>query len=209
MRAQECSRHLSGHALLKRGIVDCALVVSGGTITHLTRKAQQEIYDDLDARLPCLTLGDAGAAMAHTHRRRKNRVSRYRLIHARRHHALCIAKLSDREPAGPIMITDLFSMSEVTAEKVMKHWPTVAVRHGWGIHNVRHIIPHQVSNTTLNNGLFAVKDLSIATTSTWCRTWPSAPTPRPRRQCRRLGSCRNGAISFRRESVVRITGPQE
>jgi len=93
----------------------------------LTRKAQQEITSDLDARLPCLTLGDAAPRWPSHAPPTQKSVSRYRLIHARRHHALVIAKLSDREPRRPIMITDLFSMSEVTAKEVMKTLATVAV----------------------------------------------------------------------------------
>jgi 3-oxoacyl-[acyl-carrier-protein] synthase III len=46
---------------LASGRANCALVVSGEYITHLTKTAQQEIAGFKDERLACLTLGDAGA----------------------------------------------------------------------------------------------------------------------------------------------------
>src|SRR5262249_13002155 len=50
-------------ALLKTGLIDVAMVVSGEYITHLTRTAQLEITDYTDHRLACLTLGDSGVAL--------------------------------------------------------------------------------------------------------------------------------------------------
>src|SRR5262249_51814538 len=50
-------------AYLKLGLIRRGMVVSGEYITHLTQTAQKEIHGLLDARLACLTLGDAGAAV--------------------------------------------------------------------------------------------------------------------------------------------------
>jgi len=146
--------------MLQLGSIDCAIVVSGEYITHLTQTAQREIQNDFDPRLPCLTLGDAGAAIALT--RGGDRRSGFHAIDLYtlgRHAELCIAKLGENR--RPIMLTDLMGMSAATTGEVMKHWPATAMRHGWGLHDVRHIIPHQVSDTMMNNGTFAVKDLSV------------------------------------------------
>jgi amino acid adenylation domain-containing protein len=148
--------------MMKLGLIDCALVVSGEYITHLTRTAQREIAGDLDPRMPCLTLGDAGAAVI-LEPSADTQVGFHTidLFTLGQYSRLCIAKLSERKRSGPIMITDVLGVSSVTTKEAAGHWPLTALRHGWGPQDVQHVIPHQVSDTSLANGLYEARQLGI------------------------------------------------
>ncbi|HEY7415814.1 MAG TPA: amino acid adenylation domain-containing protein, partial [Ktedonobacteraceae bacterium] len=50
-------------AFIQAGIIRRGLVVSGEYITNILVTAQREVEGFMDSRLPCLTVGDAGAAM--------------------------------------------------------------------------------------------------------------------------------------------------
>jgi len=148
--------------LMKLGVIDCALVASGEFVTHLTATAQKEITSDLDPRMPCLTLGDAGAAVILERTPDTNLgfhdIDLYTLGE---YSQLCIAKLSEQKGNGPIMITDVLGVSTVTTKEAADHWPRMALRHGWGPKDVHHVIPHQVSDTSLANGLYEARQLGI------------------------------------------------
>ena len=67
-----------------------------------------------------------------------------------RHHELCVAKATDRPHGGAIMLTDAIKASAVTLEHSVSHaHQTLDSRH-WTPEDVRHVIMHQTSTTTLD-----------------------------------------------------------
>lgn len=180
--------------LLKLGLVDRALVVSGEYISHLTETAQDEIEDNFDARLPCLTVGDAGAAVLLE--RTADKQTGFHEIDLCTHtqySRYCVAKASY---TGAIMVTDVLGVSNVVTQEGVAHWAATGRRHGWTLSDVQHLIPHQVSQTTVLNGFNEARKLgdlsgrenmvisnvalraNTATTSHWVAVWDHATSGR-------------------------------
>jgi len=179
---------------LRAGIYRRVLVVSGEYISHLAETAQRTIEGDFDSRLPCLTLGDCGAAVllegssgveAGFHELDLCTLSQFS--------ELCIAKSGE---AGPIMLTDMLGVSSVITKQGLDHWIQTAVRKKWSLADIRHVIPHQVSQTTIVSGFNEMRkrtgvdvptDVVIsnvaergntATTSHWLAVWDHARSGR-------------------------------
>ena len=90
----------------------------------LTETAQKEIEGPMDARLACLTLGDAGAAVI-LERGPNGRVGFHDIDMATlgRYSSLCVAKASDGPHGGAIMFVDSIA---ATAAAVKRSVPYVA-----------------------------------------------------------------------------------
>ena len=138
------------NALLKTGAIRRGMVVSGEYITHLTQTAQKEIESFMDVRLPCLTLGDAGAALI------LEKAVEYQVGFQEidlqtfgRYSPYCIAKSS--EHGGMIMLTDSVNLTDVAVKAGAKHAIEVLQRAGWAPESFQHLIMHQTSGTTLNS----------------------------------------------------------
>lgn len=176
-----------GEGLIKSGIVGRALIVSGEYISYLSETAQRTIESDFDSRLPCLTLGDAGAAVLLEGSSRTDiGFFELDLCSLAQHSELCIAKMT---PDGPVMFTDMLGVSQVITQQGLSHWVRTAVRKNWSLADVKHMIPHQVSQTTIVSGFNEMKKLSgidvpsetvisnvaergnTATTSHWVAVW--------------------------------------
>jgi 3-oxoacyl-(acyl-carrier-protein) synthase III len=142
-------------ALITRGVVARAMVVSGEYITHLTRAAQAVIDGFSDPRLACLTLGDAGIAFVLEPSSRDGvGFHGIDLFTLGRYSSHCVASLTPggdwtmqtqvRELAaaafGPTLASTLQSLSR--ADRDRKH-PV-------------HVIPHQTSSRHLNRGAQAI-----------------------------------------------------
>jgi amino acid adenylation domain-containing protein len=176
-----------GEGLIKNGIVRRVLVVSGEYISYLSETAQLTIENDFDSRLPCLTLGDAGAAVLLEGSSRKD-VGFFELdlCTLAQHSELCIAKATID---GPIMYTDMLGVSQVITQQGIDHWTRTAQRKNWALSDVKHMIPHQVSQTTIVSGFNEMRKRSgievpietvisnvaergnTATTSHWVAVW--------------------------------------
>ena len=138
------------NALIKTGAIRCGMVVSGEYITHLTRTAQQEIESYLDTRLPCLTLGDAGAALI-LEKAAENQIG-FQEIDLQtfgRYSPYCVAKSS--ENGGMIMYTDSVNLTDVAIKSGAKHAINALQRVGWPPESFQHLIMHQTSSMTLNS----------------------------------------------------------
>ena len=133
-------------ALLKSGLIDVAMVVSGEFITHLTRTAQYEMTDSPDPRLACLTLGDAGVALI------LERTSNERLgFHAIDMYTAgvysdySVAKPTDQEHGGAIMFTDSRRLHEVAIRHSAAHIVQTLKNVRWGKEVLDHVVIHQTS----------------------------------------------------------------
>jgi len=137
--------------MIRAGLVKRGMVVSGEYITHLTKTAQKEIEGDLDNRVPCLTLGDAGAAViieaapsadVGFHAIEMFTISEYS--------SYCIAKPTDQEHGGVIMHTDMVTLTTSGIKYTTSHCLNMARRHGWHFDEVRHVLIHQTSKTSID-----------------------------------------------------------
>ena len=143
-------------AFLQTGLVQRAMVVSGEYITHLTNTAQREIEGPMDARLACLTLGDAGAAVI-LERGANNRVGFHDIDMATfgKYSNLCVAKVSDGPLGGATMVTDSIAGTAVAVKAAVPYVSGVMRRHGWRPEHCDHIVIHQTSEASLNDAIVA------------------------------------------------------
>ncbi|MGC4747329.1 3-oxoacyl-[acyl-carrier-protein] synthase III C-terminal domain-containing protein [Micromonospora sp. DT201] len=133
-------------ALIRAGEIDSALIVSGEYISHLMRTAQLEIADELDARIACLTLGDAGAAVLLT--RADDGPGGFDHIGIRtvgRYHTLCVAGPTDRPHGGVIMKTDMMGLAAAGIREMVAHTQQALKAMGLSPVDFDRFIPHQTS----------------------------------------------------------------
>jgi amino acid adenylation domain-containing protein len=144
-------------AFLQTGLVQRAMVVSGEYISHLTETAQKEIAGPMDARLACLTLGDAGAAVI-LERGPNSRIGFHVIDMATlsRYSSLCVAKASNGPHGGAIMLVDSIGATAAAVKRSVPYVVDVMVRHGWRPEHCDHIVMHQTSEASLNDAVFAV-----------------------------------------------------
>jgi amino acid adenylation domain-containing protein len=144
-------------AFLQTGLVRRAMVVSGEYITHLTETAQQEIEGPMDARLACLTLGDAGAAVI-LERGPNGRIGFHDIDMATlgRYSSLCVAKATTGPHGGAIMHVDSIAATAVAVKSSVPYVAAVMRRHGWRPEHCDHIVMHQTSESSLNDAVVAV-----------------------------------------------------
>ena len=133
-------------ALIRSGQIRTALVVSGEFISHLLRTAQLEIDGDLDPRIACLTLGDAGSAVLLT--RGQDERTGFEHIGIRtigRYHSLCVAGPTEAPHGGAIMRTDMTALTAVTVREMVTDAQRTLARLGRSVTDIDRFIPHQTS----------------------------------------------------------------
>ncbi len=139
-------------AFIKAGLIRRGMVVSGEYITHLTQTAQKEIESYLDARLACLTVGDAGAAVILEEApNKKVGFHELELYTLGRYCDYCIARATDKEHGGAIMYTDSIKVSSVNIQQAVTHAAHVLRRSKVSPAAFQHIIMHQTSKMTIND----------------------------------------------------------
>ncbi|MEU8087113.1 3-oxoacyl-[acyl-carrier-protein] synthase III C-terminal domain-containing protein [Micromonospora sp. NPDC049101] len=137
-------------ALIRAGEIGSALIVSGEYISHLMRTAQLEIADELDARIACLTLGDAGAAVLLT--RADDGSGGFDHIGIRtvgRYHTLCVAGPTDRPHGGVIMKTDMMGLAAAGIREMVAHTQQTLGAMGLSPTDFDRFIPHQTSTLAI------------------------------------------------------------
>ena len=140
------------NAFLSLEIIQCGMVVSGEYITHLTRSAQNEIEGFMDPQLACLTLGDAGAALILE--RAPNQMVGFHEIRMHtqgRYSPYCIAKVTNKEHGGAVMLTDAIKLTGVTLQQAIMHTDNMQKLNEWSFDSFQHLIMHQTSRMTIEN----------------------------------------------------------
>ncbi|QDV70565.1 3-oxoacyl-[acyl-carrier-protein] synthase 3 [Rosistilla carotiformis] len=147
-------------ALIRSGAIRSGMVVSGEYITHLIDTAQKEIVDFMDPQLASLTLGDAGVALTLTaagstgsgfHDLDMYTLSKYSQF--------CVAKPTDKPHGGAAMYTDAIKVTESVVPHAARHAKDVLDRNEWGFDAIGHVIPHQTSKLTMQEGMREIKRL--------------------------------------------------
>jgi amino acid adenylation domain-containing protein len=144
-------------AFLKAGLIRRGMVVSGEYISHLIITAQKELESFMDSRLPCLTVGDAGAAMIlESAPDKRVGFHDFEMYTLGRYSEDCIGKATDREHGGGIMYTDAVRVSAVNMTQAVAHAANILKRSGWPSEAFQHIIIHQTSGTTIRDAARAI-----------------------------------------------------
>jgi 3-oxoacyl-[acyl-carrier-protein] synthase III len=145
---------LLADALIRAGAVRRSLVFSGEYITHLSATAQQEIDGYLDPRLACLTVGDAGAAVI-LERSADPGVGfqGIDIFTLGKYSSVCIAKPAPGPRGGATMVTDPMQAAALGLEPSAHHAARLLRVSGWPLESVAHIVPHQISSISINEGM--------------------------------------------------------
>ena len=145
---------LVADALISAGVVARSLVCSGEYITHLSKTAQQEIDGYMDPRLACLTVGDAGAAVILE--RSANPEAGFRgldIFTLGKYSSVCIAKPSPGRHGGATMLTDPMQAAALGLEPSARHAARVLQESRQSLDTIAHIVPHQISTISINEGI--------------------------------------------------------
>ncbi len=139
-------------AALKAGQARRAMVVSGEYISHLIQTAQKEIKGFMDSRMACLTVGDAGAAVILEPASAPDLgFLDSEIFTLGDYSSYCVAKITDQEHGGAIMLTDAIKLASISIKQGVKHAAEVQQRNGWPPDGFDHLIMHQTSELTLND----------------------------------------------------------
>ena len=138
-------------SMLRAGLARRALIVSGEYITHLARTAQLEIESAMDPRVPCLTLGDSGAALLlEASEQRDAGLAFVDLRTLGRYGQYCVARPTEQTHGGAIMHTNMIKLGAVGVKEAVRHALKVMQQRGVNLNDVEHVIPHQTSATNFN-----------------------------------------------------------
>ncbi|UCF38791.1 MAG: amino acid adenylation domain-containing protein [Acidobacteriota bacterium] len=151
---------LLADTLIRQGVVNRALLVSGEYITHLTQTAQLEIQAFLDSRLACLTLGDAGAAVL-LERCEDERLGFHAidLCTFGDLSSLCVAKATSEPHGGAIMHTDMMKVTETATRNAMLHTAQTLRRSDRSLEDFDYLITHQTSRNALRGAATEINRL--------------------------------------------------
>jgi 3-oxoacyl-[acyl-carrier-protein] synthase III len=146
-------------ALIQTGVIRRGMAVSGEYLTHTTRNAQRELSGPTDPRLASLTMGDAGAAVilerSDTPGAGFDAISALTLG---KHSRYCIAKATDRDHGGAVLLTDPASISSVGVKYGALHAEKMLRERRWLADGVDHVILHQTSERVIQSGVRAIDE---------------------------------------------------
>jgi amino acid adenylation domain-containing protein len=145
-------------AFLATGQAKRAMIVSGEFITPIMRTAQKEISEFMDARLACLTVGDAGAAAiieaTDDLTRGFHQLDMYSLS---KYCEMCIGKLTDQPHGGAIMyVPNPMEHTAVAVKHSVAHAQLTMTQAKWDPGQIDQLIMHQTSDRSLRDGKRAI-----------------------------------------------------
>ncbi len=158
-----CAGMFTGLALaadfLANGRARRAIVVSGEYITHLSDTAQRLISQDDDPALPCLTLGDAGAALLvdAVDTREGVGFEVIDLLTLGRYCQLCVSTPTFEPEGGAIMKTHSVRLGFVGIREGIRLMKQVLERIGKAPKDFQHFIAHQTSLATITSATRAAE----------------------------------------------------
>lgn len=156
-----CAGMLNGiwvlQGLIRAGAARRGMVVSGEQNLPLAWTATREVRHSLDGQLAALTLGDCGAAVIVD----ASPDPRYgfhwlELVTGAKHDHYCHSRPSSRGHGG-VLVTKARGL-QIQGNR---HFPAYFARAlegtGWGVKDVHHVIPHQVSVRAIKTGTRALQ----------------------------------------------------
>jgi 3-oxoacyl-[acyl-carrier-protein] synthase III len=145
-------------AMIRSGIARCGMVVSGEQNFPLAQTAAREMRHSFDGQIAALTLGDAGAAVILDRSTDPRLGFRHiDLVTGAKHDHYCYSRPSRRGPGG-ILVTKARGLQRKGNEHFPSYFKRALDASGWDVHDLQHIIPHQVSVRAIENGVRAVSN---------------------------------------------------
>lgn len=135
---------------LRSGAARTALIYAGEHVTHVFDTAQQVLKTGNDPHLPCLTVGDSGAALIlELGTDPEFGLRDFQLLTLGRYSNHCVAQPYAKPPGGILMRTDTVRLALVTCREGMAHFER-SHREGKleGL-DFDFFVPHQASSATL------------------------------------------------------------
>lgn len=144
---------------IRRGEIDCGMVVSGEYISGLGQNAAKHVRNVLSRELASLTLGDAGAAVILERAPEGTAgISVAGFTTVSGHSRLCLAYPARHDP-GARTFTDSRAIHRVAIADTPILLKEALDAAGISITEVDHVIPHQTSARAINKGM---KDICAA-----------------------------------------------
>jgi 3-oxoacyl-[acyl-carrier-protein] synthase III len=139
---------------IRSGSIRRGMVISGEYITHLVDNAQKEIVNEMDPRMACLTLGDAGVALIVDEAPGDSvGFSEIDIYTVGCYSTYCIARATEHAHGGVIMLTDSPRLSMAAIQQASANLVHVYQAQGRSIDSMSHLIMHQTSEKTLRDGM--------------------------------------------------------
>lgn len=155
-----CAGFLNGiwalQGLIRSGAIRRGIVVTGEQNMPLAWTATREVRHSLDGQLASLTLGDCGAAVVVD----ASPDERYGfhwldLVTGARHDHYCYSQPSSRGSGGKL-ITKARGLQVEGNRNFPAYLKQALDATGWGLDDLQHVIPHQVSTRAIRQGTRAV-----------------------------------------------------
>jgi 3-oxoacyl-[acyl-carrier-protein] synthase-3 len=155
-----CAGMLTGiyvlQGLIRAGAARRGMVVSGEQNLPLAWTATREVRHSLDGQLAALTLGDCGAAVIVDESPDPRHGFRWLdLVTGAKHDHYCHSQPSSRGRGGKL-ITKARGLQIKGNQHFPAYFKQALEGSGWGVKDVHHVIPHQVSVRAIRTGTKAL-----------------------------------------------------
>ena len=108
----------------------------------------------MDPRMACLTVGDAGVALAlEPTADPAVGLQDVELFTLGKYHDLCVARATTESHGGAIMYTEPVKSAVVTTRLAVQHCLEVLKRNDWAAESLRQLIMHQTSERTIDGAM--------------------------------------------------------
>ncbi|MFG2006785.1 3-oxoacyl-ACP synthase III family protein [Spirillospora sp. NPDC048911] len=143
---------------IRRGEIDCGMVVSGEYISRLGVNAAAHVRNIMSRELPSLTLGDAGAAVILGRAPEGcDGIEAMGFTTVARHSRLCLASPAKHDP-GARMFTKARSLQRAAIADVPVLLQEALDSVGLSVGDVQHLIPHQTSVRAIRKGMRVIRE---------------------------------------------------
>jgi 3-oxoacyl-[acyl-carrier-protein] synthase III len=137
-------------AYIKAGMIKRGLIVSGESLTCLTRNAQKEMCSSIDPQFASLTVGDAGAALILDGTDDLDIGFHHTEVYTVAEHCdLCIGTVSKEDHGGFIMYADSVKIHEVCIAMAAEHIGSTVKDTQWEQSSNHHFIMHQTASRAI------------------------------------------------------------
>jgi len=156
-----CAGMLTGiyvlQGLIRAGAARRGMVVSGEQNLPLAWTATREVRHSLDRQLAALTLGDCGAAViVDAAEDPRHGFHWLDLVTGAKHDHYCHSQPSSRGRGG-ILVTKARGLQKRGNQHFPAYFKQALDGSGWGVNDVHHLIPHQVSVRAIKTGTRALE----------------------------------------------------
>lgn len=143
---------LVADSFLRSGSARTVLICSGEHVSHGWHLVQQIVKSGSDPHMPCLTIGDSGAAlMLDAGSLPELGLRDLQLLTLGRYSNHCVAQPTPQAPGGYLMRTDTVRLALVTCREGMAHFERARAQAAGNpaLGGFDYFVPHQASSATL------------------------------------------------------------